>query len=240
MESNEKLGHKLKEMAENERPREKMLRHGASSLSYLELIVILIGSGNKNISALETGENLLAKVNNSLSELGKLTLKDLMEIQGIGAAKAYLLAAAMELGRRRREEEAKKLVKIANSRHAFEYLLPNLEDLRHEEFWILVLNRNNLVLTKKRMSIGGVAGTVVDPRIIFRFAIEHLASSIVLCHNHPSGNLSPSPQDIELTKKLVAGAKLLDIHIVDHIIIANNQYFSFSDEGLLSPNQNNY
>lgn len=230
---------RIKNIALHERPREKMMLHGAASLSYTELLAIIIGSGNQKASAIEIGKKLLDRVNNSLSDLGRLTLKDLRDIHGIGEARAFQLCAALELGRRRREEEARKLVKITNSQNAFEYLLPNLEDIPHEEFWILVLNRNNLVLTKKRISIGGVSGTVVDPRIIFKIALEHLASGIVLCHNHPSGNLSPSNQDVELTRKMVSAGKFLDIHIIDHLIIGNGNYYSFCDQGLLKAGENN-
>jgi len=160
-------------------------------------------------------------------------LKELTTIKGIGSAKAIVLNAALELGRRRREEEAKKIVKITNSQDAFQYFEPFMEDYRHEEFWILLLNRNNIVLGRKRISIGGVAGTVVDPKIIFKIALENLASGIILCHNHPSGNLNPSIQDIDITKKIRDGGKLLDICVNDHIIIGQKSFFSFADNGLL-------
>lgn len=223
----------IKQLAEDDRPREKMQNHGASALSLAELMAILIGSGNKNSSALQLGQQILSLANYSLLDLSRMSLKELTSIKGIGSAKAIVLNAALELGRRRREEEAKKTVKITNSHDAFQYFEPFMEDYRHEEFWILLLNRNNIVLGKKRISIGGVAGTVVDPKIIFKIALENLASGIILCHNHPSGNLNPSVQDIDITKKIKDGGKLLDISVNDHIIIGQKSFFSFADNGLL-------
>ncbi|MBP7512630.1 MAG: DNA repair protein RadC [Bacteroidia bacterium] len=223
----------IKQLAEDDRPREKMQNHGASALSLAELMAILIGSGNKNSSALQLGQQILSLANYSLLDLSRMSLKELTSIKGIGSAKAIVLNAALELGRRRREEEAKKIVKITNSHDAFQYFEPFMEDYRHEEFWILLLNRNNIVLGKKRISIGGVAGTVVDPKIIFKIALENLASGIILCHNHPSGNLNPSVQDIDITKKIRDGGKLLDICVNDHIIIGQKSFFSFADNGLL-------
>jgi DNA repair protein RadC len=223
----------IKQLAEDDRPREKMQNHGASALSLAELMAILIGSGNKNSSALQLGQQILSLANYSLLDLSRMSLKELTSIKGIGSAKAIVLNAALELGRRRREEEAKKIVKITNSHDAFQYFEPFMEDYRHEEFWILLLNRNNIVLGKKRISIGGVAGTVVDPKIIFKIALENLASGIILCHNHPSGNLNPSAQDIDITKKIRDGGKLLDICVNDHIIIGQKSFFSFADNGLL-------
>jgi DNA repair protein RadC len=210
-----------------------MQNHGASALSLAELMAILIGSGNKNSSALQLGQQILTLANHSLLDLSRMSLKELTSIKGIGSAKAIILNAALELGRRRREEEAKKIVKITNSNDAFQYFEPFMEDYRHEEFWILLLNRNNIVLGRKRISIGGVAGTVVDPKIIFKIALENLASGIILCHNHPSGNLNPSVQDIDITKKIRDGGKLLDICVNDHIIIGQKSFFSFADNGLL-------
>ncbi|OYU97656.1 MAG: hypothetical protein CFE21_05030 [Bacteroidetes bacterium B1(2017)] len=224
----------IKTLAEDERPREKLLKFGPAILTNAELIGILIGSGNKNASALQLAQKILELASQNLSELSKLTLADLTVIKGIGEAKAITLSAALELGRRRREEEAKKIVRITNSKDSFLYFEPILEDCRHEEFWILLLNRNNIVLGKKRISIGGVAGTVVDPKVVFKLALDQLASGIVLCHNHPSGNTSPSKQDIEITKKLLEAGKYLDISINDHIIVGNKTYFSFADNGILN------
>jgi DNA repair protein RadC len=224
----------IKQLAEDERPREKMYAHGASSLHVAELLAILIGSGNKQASALQLGYEVFNRANQNLSELSRMTLAELTTVHGIGTAKAIILNAALELGRRKREEEAKKITKILCSRDAYNYFEPFMEDYRHEEFWILLLNRNNIVLGKKRVSVGGVAGTVVDPKVIFKLALDQLASSIILCHNHPSGNLQPSQQDINITKKLREGARFLDIIISDHIIIGNKAYFSFADKGLIS------
>jgi len=224
----------IKQLAEDERPREKMYAHGASSLHVAELLAILIGSGNKQASALQLGYEVFNRANQNLSELSRMTHAELTTVHGIGTAKAIILNAALELGRRKREEEAKKITKILCSRDAYNYFEPFMEDYRHEEFWILLLNRNNMVLGKKRVSVGGVAGTVVDPKVIFKLALDQLASSIILCHNHPSGNLQPSQQDINITKKLREGARFLDIIISDHIIIGNKAYFSFADKGLIS------
>ncbi len=223
----------IKQLAEDERPREKLLLSGARALTHAELLAILIGSGNKNASALQLGQEILQLANQSVIDLSRMTISDLTAIKGIGEAKAITLCAALELGKRRREEEARKTVKIVSSRDAFLYFEPLMEDYRHEEFWVLLLNRNNLVIAQKRISIGGVAGTVVDPKIIFKVALDHVASSIILCHNHPSGNLNPSLQDREITSKLKEAGRLLDIAVTDHLIIGNNQYFSFSDSGLL-------
>lgn len=223
----------IKQLAEDERPREKMRAQGAAALSAAELLAILIGSGNKKSSALQLGHELFNHANQNLTELSRMSLTELTSIHGIGGTKAIILNAALELGRRKRDEEARKITKITCSREAYQYFEPFMEDYRHEEFWILLLNRNNIVLGKKRVSVGGVAGTVVDPKIIFKLALDQLASSIILCHNHPSGNLRPSQQDIDITKKLREGARYLDININDHIIIGHKDYFSFADHGLV-------
>jgi DNA repair protein RadC len=223
----------IKQLAEDDRPREKMLSQGAAALSAAELLAILIGSGNKKSSALQLGHELFNNANQNLTELSRMSLAELTSIHGIGSAKAIILNAALELGRRKRDEDARKITKITCSKDAYQYFEPFMEDYRHEEFWVLLLNRNNIVLGKKRVSIGGVAGTVVDPKVIFKLALEQLASSIILCHNHPSGNLQPSQQDIDITKKLREGARFLDISISDHIIIGLKSYFSFADHGLV-------
>jgi DNA repair protein RadC len=223
----------IKHLAEDERPREKLLLSGARALTHAELLAILIGSGNKNASALQLSQEILHLANQSIRNLSRMTLSDLTSIKGIGEAKAITLCAALELGKRRREEDAKKTIKITSSKEAFLYFEPLMEDYHHEEFWILLLNRNNIVITQKLISVGGVAGTIVDPKIVFKVALDHVASSIILCHNHPSGNLNPSIQDKEITSKLKEAGRLLDISINDHIIIGNNSFFSFSDSGLL-------
>lgn len=219
----------IKAWAEDDRPREKFLLKGKQSLSNTELLAILIATGTKNESAVDLARKILQLTNDNLNELGKLSIKDLKKVKGIGEAKAITIAAALELGRRRKDEDAKQIEIVKTSREVFNYFEPLLADLPHEEFWILLLARNRKVIARVKISEGGVAGTVVDTKIIFKHAIENLASYIVLCHNHPSGNLQPSTADIQITKNLKNAAKLLDIVIVDHIIIGNNKYYSFAD-----------
>lgn len=219
----------IKAWAEDDRPREKFLLKGKQSLSNTELLAILIATGTKNESAVDLARKILQLTNDNLNELGKLSINDLKKVKGIGEAKAITIAAALELGRRRKDEDAKQIEIVKTSREVFNYFEPLLADLPHEEFWILLLARNRKVIARVKISEGGVAGTVVDTKIIFKHAIENLASYIVLCHNHPSGNLQPSAADIQITKNLKNAAKLLDIDIVDHIIIGNNKYYSFAD-----------
>jgi DNA repair protein RadC len=219
--------------AEADRPREKLLNLGRTSLSDAELIAILIGSGTREKSAVEVAKIVLDSAKNNLNELGKLSIKDLQKIKGIGEAKAISIAAALELGRRRKETEGEKKIKISSSADAYNEIRKYLEDLQFEEFWVLLLNRANCVLKAERISSGGVSGTVADPKIIFNKALEILASSVILCHNHPSGNLNPSEADIQLTKKLKEAGKFLEIPVLDHIIYTDNGYYSFADEGIL-------
>jgi DNA repair protein RadC len=219
----------IKAWAEDDRPREKFLLKGKRSLSNTELLAILIATGTKNESAVDLARKILQLTNDNLNELGKLSINDLKKVKGIGEAKAITIAAALELGRRRKDEDAKQIEIVKTSREVFNYFEPLLADLPHEEFWILLLARNRKVIARIKISEGGIAGTLVDTKIIFKHAIENLASYIVLCHNHPSGNLQPSTADIQITKNLKNAAKLLDIDIVDHIIIGNNKYYSFAD-----------
>ncbi|HAH23765.1 MAG TPA: hypothetical protein DCL77_08410 [Prolixibacteraceae bacterium] len=223
----------IKEWAVEDRPREKMLVKGIRSLSEAELIAILIGSGTKKESAVDVSRNILASVNNNLNELGKKTVNDFMQFNGIGEAKAITISAAMELGRRRKETGAEEKLKVITSSDAAAIFKPLLSDLAHEEFWILLLNRNNLVLDKYMVSQGGLSGTVIDVRIILKMALEKLACSIILCHNHPSGNLVPSEADKEITRKIKEAGKHMDIPVLDHVIIGNGSYFSFADEGMI-------
>ena len=223
----------IKSWAEADRPREKLLLKGRSVLSDAELIAILISSGNKEDSAVELSKKILDRVSNNLNELGKLSVKDLMKFKGIGEAKAIGIVAALELGRRRKGSDMIKRQKITSSKDIFELFKPMLTDLPHEEFWILLLNRANKVIKPIRISQGGVSGTVADTKIIFLSAIESLASSIILCHNHPSGNLKPSDSDISLTRKLKEAGKVLEIGVLDHIIFSDNGYYSFADEGMM-------
>jgi DNA repair protein RadC len=223
----------IKEWAVEDRPREKMLAKGIRSLSEAELIAILIGSGNLEESAVEVSRRIMSSVNNNLNELGKKTIVDLQKFKGIGPAKAITIAAAMELGRRRKESEPDEKPKVVTSADGAAIFKPLLSDLPHEEFWVLLLNRNNLVIDKMMVSQGGLSGTVIDVRLILKTALEKLACSIILCHNHPSGNLTPSEADKEITKKIKEAGKHMDIPVLDHLIIANDSYFSFADEGLI-------
>lgn len=218
--------------AEEDRPREKLLLKGKAALSDAELIAILIGSGTRELSAVDLSKLILQSVNNNLNELAKLSINDLMKFKGIGDAKAISIAAALELGRRRKESETLKKAKVGSSADAYEATRPYLMDLQHEQFWVLLLNRANEVIRPQQISIGGVSGTVADPKMIFKAAIEHLASAIILVHNHPSGNLTPSQADKDLTKKVKEAGRTLDIPVLDHLIFSDNGYFSFADEGI--------
>lgn len=221
----------IKAWAEEDRPREKLLALGRRNLTDAELIAILIGSGSTTESAVDLSKRILHSCNNNLASLAKLSVQDLSKFKGIGEAKAISIIAALELGRRRKDTELLHEDKITTSRDAFNLLSPYFADLLHEEFWVLMLNKANKVINKNLISKGGQAGTVVDPKIIFKAALEHNAASILLAHNHPSGNLKPSQADLDLTKKLKAAGKLLDITVLDHLIFAGNSYMSFADEG---------
>jgi len=223
----------IKAWAEADRPREKLALKGKSVLSDAELVAILIGSGNRNETAVELSKKILASINNDLNQLGKLTIADLIQFNGIGEAKAISIIAALELGRRRKTAEVDKRPKVQSSKDAYNSISPLLSDLPHEEFWVIYLNRNNEILKQENISKGGVSGTIADSKIIFKRAIEALASAMILCHNHPSGNLKPSNADIQLTKKLKEAGKMLDIPVLDHLIIGEKDYFSFSDENLM-------
>jgi DNA repair protein RadC len=223
----------IKLWAEEDRPREKLQLKGKHSLSDAELIAIIIGSGNVKESAVELSKRILASVNNNLFELGKKSIQDLMEFNGIGEAKAISIIAALEIGRRRASSEAILQDKVITSNDVFQMMSPILSDLQHEEFWVVYLNRNNRFISKHKISSGGVAGTVADMKIIFNVAVKELASSIILCHNHPSGNLQPSESDRILTKKALEAGNLLEINVLDHIIIAHQKHYSFKQENLL-------
>jgi DNA repair protein RadC len=229
------IGKKLhiKAWAEEDRPREKMMQKGRAALTDAELIAILLGSGSTNETAVELAQRILLHVNNDLNKLAQLTLNDLKKFKGIGEAKAVTIAAALELGRRRKDTVSEPLPIIKSSRMAYELMKPELLDLPVEQFWLILLSRSSRLIKKMKISEGGLSGTVVDPRLIFKEAIEALASSIILVHNHPSGNLNPSEADLSLTKKLVAAGRLLDILVNDHLIFTNNGYYSFADEGRL-------
>lgn len=223
----------IKSWAEEDRPREKMLSKGKEALSNGELIAILIGSGNSKESAVDLSRRILKDNNDNLIELSKLSINDLMKYKGIGEAKAVSIAAALELGRRRRFSEALEKPVIKNSQMAFECFYPQLSDLNHEQFWIMLLNSANKVIKLERIGVGGLAGTTADPKKIFKSALENNAVSVMLCHNHPSGNVIPSNADKQITDNLIKAGQFLEIKILDHIIIGNDNYFSFADEGLL-------
>lgn len=223
----------IKNWSAEDRPREKLMTHGPRVLSEAELIAILIGSGSRELSAVELARKILTLSNNNLSELGKLTVKDFMTLKGVGEAKAISISAALELGRRRAVAEPLSREKITSSSQAFSIFSALLCDLTHEEFWVAFLNRSNLLIERAQISQGGLTGTVTDVRIIMRKALELKASSIILCHNHPSGNLSPSQQDKLITTKIKEAASLFDIQLLDHIIIGNNKYLSFADEAII-------
>ncbi len=227
----EKLGIKL--WAEADRPREKLMLNGRRHLTDAELIAILIGSGSRTESAVDLSKRILASCANDLDALGRVSVKELSKFKGIGEAKAISIVAALELGRRRKDTIDKAVEKISGARDAFQLLIPMFADLNHEEFWILMLNQANYVIGKHLISKGGLAGTVADPKIIFKVALEHNAASIILAHNHPSGNLKPSDQDIRITKKLVEAGKMLDLFVLDHLIFTNRNFYSFGDEGLI-------
>ena len=223
----------IKRWSPEDRPREKMLLKGTSALSDAELIAILIGSGSRNLSALDLSKRILEGVNNHLHELARVSVRDLTKIKGIGPAKAIAIVAALELGRRRKETDIQEKPKIGSSGEAYEAICAEVMDLPHEEFWVLLLNRANRLIRKQRVSEGGVSGTVADPKLIFKCALDYLASGIIVVHNHPSGNRTASQSDIDLTKKLKEAGKFLEIQLLDHLIICGPKYFSFADEGMM-------
>lgn len=223
----------IKNWAEDDRPREKLLLKGKNSLSNAELIAILIGSGNQNESAVDLSKSILNSVNTNLAELSKLSVKDLMKFKGIGEAKAISIIAALELGKRRRVSDIINKKTIIGSKDVFEFFQGILADANYEEFHILLLNRANKIIRQFNISEGGISGTIADPKKIFKIALENNASSMVLCHNHPSGNIKPSNSDIKLTKNIKNAGELLEIKILDHVIIGDENYFSFADENML-------
>jgi DNA repair protein RadC len=224
----QKLG--IKAWAVADRPREKLLLQGRRQLTDAELIAILIGSGNKTETAVDLSKRILKHCQNDLDKVAKLTVKELSKFKGIGEAKSITIVAALELGRRRKDKEEEDLKKVTSSKDVYMIMHAELADLAHEELWVLLLNRANFVIGKQFISKGGQAGTVVDPKIIFKAAIEQNAASVILVHNHPSGNLKPSPSDIEITKKMMKAGLLLEITVLDHLIVSNRSFISFADE----------
>ncbi|WP_340074350.1 RadC family protein [Leptobacterium sp. I13] len=223
----------IKNWSEDDRPREKLLQKGKAVLSDAELIAILIGSGSKSETAVDLSKRILSSAQNNLNELGKLSVAQFMQFKGIGEAKAVTIAAALELGRRRRAEEALEKKKITSSNTAYEMLQPIIGELPHEEFWVVYLNNANRVIQSMQLSKGGITGTLVDVRLALRKAIEIGATALILAHNHPSGVLLPSESDKKLTEKLKTGGESLDIKVLDHLIVTEKAYFSFADENLI-------
>jgi DNA repair protein RadC len=219
--------------AEDDRPREKLMLKGKSQLSKAELLAILIGSGTSNESAVQLAQSILNHVKNNLAELSRISIQELMSFKGIGEAKAISIVAGLELGKRRLAEDVLERKKVKSSEDAFHLMFPELSDKQYEEFWILMLDRANQVIRKVNISEGGMAGTVADPKKIYKMALDFKASSLILAHNHPSNNLKPSQNDIDLTRKLRSAGKLLDIEVLDHLILGNDSYFSFADEGMI-------
>lgn len=228
-----KLHFSIKNWKEDDRPREKLLSKGKHVLSDAELVAILIGSGSRNESAVCLSKKILSSVDNNLNALAKLSIEQLMSFKGIGEAKSVSIVTALEIGRRRRLEEALVLVKVTGSKAVFEIMQPIIGDLQHEEFWILYLNNSNKVLHKIQLSKGGITGTLVDTRLVFKKAMEVGATAIILAHNHPSGTLKPSSADKQLTNKIKIAGQTLDVKVFDHLIITTDGYFSFADENEL-------
>ena len=224
----------IKDWAAEDRPREKLLSKGARSLSDAELIAILIGSGNLEETAVELSRRILSASENNLNELGRKNIDFLKAFNGIGEAKAVTIAAALELGKRRKEAEVFNKNKITGSKDAADFFAPMLGDLNHEEFWVMLLNRGNKIIDTFMISQGGISGTVIDVRLILKTALEKMASALILCHNHPSGTMQASDADMKITKKIKNAAEIMDITVLDHIIIGQNKYLSFADEGMLN------
>lgn len=226
-------GFHIRHWAEQDRPREKLLNKGKSFLTDAELLGILIATGTKSLSAIDLARSVLNEFNHDLNTIARLDAKELQRIKGIGEAKAIAIISAFELGRRRNEIAPNRKFKITSSSDVYKLMRPVLLDQPTEHFWIILLNRANQVLKKLAVSMGGVSGTLADPKVIFKHALNHLASSIILVHNHPSGTLKPSEADIRLTSQLKSSGKMLDIPVLDHLIFTDESYFSFSDEGIL-------
>ncbi|QSW87387.1 DNA repair protein RadC [Flavobacterium endoglycinae] len=221
----------IKNWSEDDKPREKLMLKGKEALSNAELLAILIGSGSRNETAVGLSKRILASAGN-LNSLTKLSISQLMNFKGIGEAKAISIMAALELSRRLRSEKAVETEKITSSKMVFEIMQPIIGELSHEEFWVLFLNNSNNVISKAQLSKGGIAGTVVDARLVFKLALEYFATGVILCHNHPSGSLIPSEADKQVTKKLKVAGESLDVKVLDHLIISGAKYYSFVDEGI--------
>ena len=223
----------IKFLSEDDRPREKFLLKGKSALSDSELLAIILGSGNTQESAVELSRRILKSVDNNWQKLSLLSIKDLMKFKGIGEAKAISIATALEIGRRKASQEIPEKVSIKSSADAYTVFLEHLSDLRTEEFWVIFLNQKNQIIYKSQISKGGITGTIVDVRVLFKIALEHFATSIIVAHNHPTGNLKPSEADLKITKNIKSAGEILNIKLADHLIIGENTFFSFQDQGLL-------
>lgn len=223
----------IKHWSEDDKPREKLMLKGKIALSDAELLAILIGSGSRNESAVDLCKRILASNENNLNQLGKQSIQQLLQFKGIGEAKAITIIAALELGKRRRLEEAKQLTQIKSSKDVFEHMQPLIGDLQNEEFWVLLLNNSNKIIQKIQLSKGGLTATLVDVRLLFKQALEHFATAIILVHNHPSDQLKPSEADKNITRKIADAGNVLEIKLLDHIIITEYDYFSFADDGIL-------
>lgn len=223
----------IKDWSVEDRPREKLLNAGVSSLSNAELIALLIGSGTKEQNAVDVARTILASVKNNLHDLGKMKIEELKSVKGIGPVRAITLMAAIELGSRRTGSYPEEKITIKNSQTAYEILYPIIGELEHEEFWIIILNRAHKVVKTEKISQGGLTGTIIDTRMILKHALDKKATSLIISHNHPSGNKKPSESDISITKKIKDAAQIMDISVLDHIIVAGKNYLSFADEGLL-------
>lgn len=223
----------IKFLAQDDRPREKFLLKGKGSLSDSELLAIIMGSGSKDESALELARKILISVGNNWNQLSLLSVKDLMKFKGVGEVKAISIATALEIGRRRAGQEVSEKPTISNSDDAYQVFKNQLSDLRAEEFWAVFVNQSNKIVHLSKLTQGGISQSIVDIRILFKTALDHFATGIIIAHNHPSGSLKPSREDINITKKIKEAGEFLNVQLLDHLIITQNSYFSFSDEGLL-------
>lgn len=223
----------LKSLAEDDRPREKFLLKGKSAVSDSELLAIIMGSGNKEESAVELARRILNSVENNWHRLSQLSIKDLMKFKGVGEAKAISIATALEIGNRKSQQQVLERQQISSSKDIFEVLQPHLSDLSTEEFWAVFLNHQNKILYKTCLFRGGIASSVADVRVIFKMALEHYSTRIIVAHNHPAGSLKPSQEDINITNKIKEAGNLLEIELLDHLIIAQSKYYSFKEEGIL-------
>ena len=223
----------IKSLAEDDRPREKFLLKGKSAVSDSELLAIIMGSGNREESAVELARKILNSVENNWHRLSQLSIKDLMKFKGVGEAKAISIATALEIGNRKSQQEVLEREQISDSKDVFEILQPHLSDLATEEFWTIFLKHQNKIIYKTCLFRGGIAGSVADIRVIFKMALEHFSTRIIVAHNHPAGSLRPSPEDINITNRIKDAGRLLEIELLDHIIVAQNKFYSFKEEGIL-------